>query len=94
MASLKSISERIAEKHAAHMAKADEYAARLDGIDKREPEVFAHVDNVMDGLKGNLDGIESDMKALSNLPLGNGSDTSESASLRSTEIAAKQGGNK
>jgi hypothetical protein len=91
---LSEIGDRIAAKKRAHDAKADEWASRLDKIDAKEPEAFAYGDGVVAEREQDLAQFESDMRKLSNLPLGLGSETSEHASPRSTEVAGKLGDNK
>ena len=69
MTKLAAIGERIAAKKAAHDAKADQWAARLDALDKREPEAFAVGDAVIAEREADLAGMEQDLRTLSNLPL-------------------------
>lgn len=65
---LAGISERIVQKKAAHDAKADEWAARLDALDRREPAAFAIGDAVIDEKEGDVAEMEKNMRTLSNLP--------------------------
>ena len=94
MTKLSSIGDRIAAKKKAHDAKADEWGSRLDSIDAREPAAFAAGDAVLAEREQDIDQFERDMKQLSNLPLHAGSETSEPALPRSSEIASKTGGAK
>lgn len=74
MTSMGAIGQRIAAKKAAHNAKADEWAARLDAVDALEPRAFAIGDAAVAEREDDLAQFESDMKVLSNLPLaGSGS---------------------
>lgn len=79
MATLGSIGDRIAAKRAAHNAKAEEWAKRLDAVDALEPRAFAVGDAAVAEREQDLRQFESDMKVLSNLPLA-GSDTSSNGS--------------
>jgi hypothetical protein len=65
---LGAIAERIAAKKIAHDAKADEWARRLDAIDRREPEAFAIGDAVIDERETDLADMEREMRTISNLP--------------------------
>lgn len=65
---LGAIAERIAAKKIAHDAKADEWALRLDAIDRREPEAFAIGDAVIDERETDLADMEREMRTISNLP--------------------------
>lgn len=69
MSKLAEISERIVEKKAAHDAKADEWAARLDELDRREPVAFAIGDAVIEEKEGDVAEMERNMRTISNLPL-------------------------
>jgi hypothetical protein len=66
---LTAIGDRIKTKKLAHDAKADEWAARLDAIDKREPTAFAVGDAVIAEREADLTEMEGTMRTLSNLPL-------------------------
>jgi hypothetical protein len=79
MSKLSEIGARIAQKKAAHDAKAEEWAKRLDALDKREPEAFAVGDAVLKEREADLAQMESDLRTLSNLPLA-GLDHSSSGS--------------
>ena len=68
MSKLGSIADRIKMKKEAHDKKADEWAARLDAIDKREPAAFAISDAVIDERDADLKEMEDTMRTLSNLP--------------------------
>lgn len=72
MANLSEIGARIAQKKAAHDAKADEWARRLDEVDRREPGAFAVGEAVLAEREHDLAQMESDLRTLSNLPLGSG----------------------
>ena len=69
MGKLGSIAERIAQKKAAHDAKAEEWGARLDAMDAREPEAFRVGDAVIAERDQDLASMERDLRQLSNLPL-------------------------
>lgn len=68
MSKLAAISERIVEKKAAHDKKADEWAARLDALDQREPGAFAIGDAVIEEKEGDVAEMEKNMRTISNLP--------------------------
>lgn len=68
LSKLGEIGLRIAAKKEAHDRKADELAARLDAIDKREPAAFAIGDAVIEEREMDLRDMERSMRALSNLP--------------------------
>jgi hypothetical protein len=68
LSKLGSIAGRITAKKASHDAKADEWAARLDAIDEREPEAFAIGDAVIEERETDLADMEREMRTLSNLP--------------------------
>lgn len=59
---------RIAAKKEAHDRKADDWAKRLDALDKREPTAFAIGDAVIEEREIDLSDMERSMRALSNLP--------------------------
>lgn len=65
---LGAIADRIAEKKKAHDAKADEWALRLDALDRREPDAFAIGDAVIAEREGDLSDMERTMRSLGNLP--------------------------
>lgn len=69
MGKLAGIADRIKDKAAAHARKADEWAARLDAIDQREPEAFAVGEAAIAEREADLTSMENDLRALSNLPL-------------------------
>jgi len=68
MSRLGSIAERIAAKKLAHDSKADEWAQRLDALDRREPEAFAIGDAVIEERETDLADMEKNMRSISNLP--------------------------
>lgn len=68
MSKLGAIAERIAAKKQAHDAKADEWAGRLDALDRKEPESFAIGDAVIEERETDLADMERNMRAISNLP--------------------------
>lgn len=72
MGKLADISDRIARKKAAHDAKADEWARRLDELDGREAPAFAVGDEIIAERETDLSEMEADMRKLSNLPFGAG----------------------
>jgi hypothetical protein len=82
---LAAIGDRIKTKKLAHDAKADEWAARLDAIEKREPAAFAIGDAVIAEREADLSEMEGTMRTLSNLPLA-GSDGSSEESQPSTAV--------
>lgn len=65
---LGAIADRIAAKKNAHDAKADEWAARLDALDQREPDAFAIGDAVIEEREVDLRDMETTMRKLGNLP--------------------------
>jgi hypothetical protein len=67
MTKLAAIADRIKSKKAAHDAKADEWAQRLDAIEQREPQAFAAGDAVLAEREQDLAVMESEMRQLSNL---------------------------
>lgn len=78
MSKLASIAERIAAKKLSHDQKADEWATRLDALDKKEPAAFEYGDGVIAERETDLSDMEKTMRTISNLPLGEsgGSDKS------------------
>ena len=68
MASLASVADRIKAKKAAYAKKAEEWAARLDKLDEREPDAFAATDAAIVAHEADLDSMEGDMRALTNVP--------------------------
>jgi hypothetical protein len=78
MVSLAAVADRIKSKREAHIAKADEWAKRLDAIDKQEPQAFAIGEAAIAEREADMKSLENDLKALSNLPLSDSS-TSSSA---------------
>lgn len=68
LSKLAEAAERIAKKKAVHDAKGDEWAARLDALDQREPGAFAIGDSVIDERETDLGDMERTMRTLSNLP--------------------------
>lgn len=69
MTKLSAIGDRIAAKKAAHDKKAEEWASRLDDLDKREPAAFAFGDAAVAEREDDLSTLEADLRTLSNLPL-------------------------
>jgi hypothetical protein len=65
---LAAIADRIKEKKLAYDKKADEWAQRLDALERREPDAFAVGDSVVSERETDLSDMESTMKAISNLP--------------------------
>lgn len=65
---LAAVADRIKTKKEAYDAKGDEWAVRLDALDKREPEAFAAGDAVVSERESDLAEMEATMKAISNLP--------------------------
>jgi hypothetical protein len=63
---LAAIGERIAAKKAAHDRKTDEWAARLNEIEKKEPRAFAIGDAVIAERGADLAQLESTVPTLSN----------------------------
>jgi hypothetical protein len=79
MSNLSEIGARITQKKASHDAIAEEWAKRLDALDKREPEAFAVGDAVLKEREADLAQMESDLRSLSNLALaGSGGSASGS----------------
>lgn len=65
---LGAIADRIAAKKEAHDKKADEWAARLDALDQREPSAFEIGDSVIAERETDLSDMEATMRKVSNLP--------------------------
>jgi hypothetical protein len=63
------IADRIARKRSAHDAKAEEWAKRLDAIDKAEPGAFAAGDAAVAEREADMKEFEDTIRQLSNLPL-------------------------
>lgn len=80
MTKLSAIADGIAAKKAAHDRQADLWAARLDALDKREPQAFAVGDAVIAEREADLAGMESDLRSLSNLSPLAGSGGSQTGS--------------
>lgn len=68
MGKLGEIAQRIAAKKKAHEAKADEWARRLDAIDRKEPEAFAIGDAAIIERETDMADMEKDLRQLSNFP--------------------------
>lgn len=68
MANLSDIADRIKAKKEAYVAKADEWARRLDALDHKEPEAFAAGDAAVAWQEKEINDMESMVKGLSNLP--------------------------
>lgn len=67
---LGAVADRIVAKKEAHDKKADEWAARLDAIDKKEPQAFAFGDAVIAERETDMTEMETNMRKISNLPNG------------------------
>lgn len=67
MSKLGAVAERLKAKKAVHDAKADEWASRLDALDRREPEAFRAGDTVIGEREVDLAEMEATMRNLSNL---------------------------
>lgn len=65
---LAAVADRIKDKKVAHDKKADEWAARLDALDAREPDAFEKGDAVVNERETDLAEMEATMRTLSNLP--------------------------
>ncbi len=65
---LAAVADRIKTKKEAYDKKADEWAGRLDALERREPDAFAAGDSVLSEREMDLSDMESTMKAISNLP--------------------------
>jgi hypothetical protein len=74
---LAAMADRIASKKAAHDRKADEWAARLDALEKQEPLAFAAGDAVIAEREADVAQMEATMRSLSNLPLADFTPSSE-----------------
>jgi hypothetical protein len=72
MSKLAEAAERIAQKKATHDAKGDEWLARLDALDQREPDAFAMGDAALSEREVDLSDMEKTVRVLSNLPNGSG----------------------
>jgi hypothetical protein len=69
MTKLAEIADRMARKRALHDAQADSFAARLDAIDRREPDAFARGEAFLKERETDLQDFEASLRQLSNLPL-------------------------
>lgn len=65
---LAAIADRIKTKKEGYDKKADEWATRLDALDKREPDAFAAGDSVINERETDLADMEATMRTISNLP--------------------------
>lgn len=65
---LGAIADRIKAKKEAHDKIADEWAERLDALDRREPDAFAAGHSVLEAREADLADMEATMRSLSNLP--------------------------
>jgi hypothetical protein len=88
MSKLADIADRIKTKKETHDRKADEWARRLDAIDRREPQAFAAGDAVIAERDADLSEMENTMRQLSNLPLAGSGHSDEQP--RSSEVALRQ----
>lgn len=68
MTSLASVSDRIRAKKESYAKKAEEWGARLDEIDRREPEAFRATEAALVSHETDLSDLEADMRALTNGP--------------------------
>lgn len=69
VSNLQSVGERITAKRLARQKKADDWAARLDEMDRLEPEIYARGDAVLDAADADMKGLEAELSTLgSNLP--------------------------
>lgn len=66
MASLSSVADRIKAKKQLYAEKAESWGARLDALDKREPDAFAATEAAIVSHETDLSDMEADMRALSN----------------------------
>lgn len=73
MSKLAEIADRMARKREAHNVQADSFAARLDAIDKQEPDAFARGDAFLKERETDLAEFEATIRQLSNLPLAGSS---------------------
>ena len=69
MGKLQSVGERIKQVRAAHEAEADRLMAKMDELERAAPPAFARGHNILDAHKAELDELENDLRAISNLPL-------------------------
>lgn len=65
---LAAVADRIKTKKESYDKKADEWASRLDALDKREPAAFEAGDGVLNERETDLADMEATMRTLSNLP--------------------------
>lgn len=70
MGKLQEVAQRIAKTKQTLEAEADKLLTRLDGIDRQAPEAFARSNAILDQHKTDLDSMESELRQLSNVPLG------------------------
>jgi septal ring factor EnvC (AmiA/AmiB activator) len=70
MPKLTEIAERIKQERANNSQLGDEIAARLDALPAKRLEAKQRANQVMDELHGDVDGLEAELRQISNLPLG------------------------
>lgn len=68
MGKLQSLAQRIAQTKQNLEAQADKLSPKLDAIDQRAPDVFAHAQSVIGQQSADIDAMESELNQLSNLP--------------------------
>lgn len=67
MGKLSAVAQRISDTRRKLDDEADRLANRLDGLDKKAPEAFAVAHSVVDSQHADLDGMEAELRQLSNL---------------------------
>lgn len=87
MASLSVVSDRIKTKKEAHQAKADEWGAQLDAMDKLEPELFASGDAAISERQADMDELKANFHGLTNIakPTSDGSANGSGATVTATK---------
>jgi hypothetical protein len=67
MPNLSSVADRIKQKKAAYVVRAESWSARLDKLDALEPAAFASTDAAIAAAEADLGEMESDMRSLTNM---------------------------
>ena len=68
MGKLTSVAQRIAEAKAKMDAEADKLADKLDVLNAKAPDAFSRAHGIIDSSNADLDGMDADLRQLSNLP--------------------------
>ena len=73
MGKLQEVALRIKQTKAHLESEADKLLTRLDGIDKKAPSAFDRGNAILDQHNTDLDAMDSELRQLSNIPLGESS---------------------